>query len=424
MNFIKASFITGAATAIKILIGLIVVKFIVVMFGSGGLGKAGQFMSLLTVLTVVSSGGVAKGVIRYVAENKDSSVYLRTYLSNASAIVVCTSFVVFVSFILLSNQFSIILFGEDKYAYILMLAGFVQFLIGVGYFLLSILNGFGDVTANALSIITASLIGMLFVLVLSLSFGFDGALIGLAAIPAVMIAPSLYFISRKKLFPLCYLMPSVNNSCIQKLLKYSAMVLVTVIAVPVVQMVIRNFMAQNHGWSEVGYWQGIMKISDAYLQFIAVIFSVYYLPRLSRLNDREQIAREVYRTIRYSAMFVVPITLLIYIFREYVILLLYSSDFSQMSGLFLFQLVGDVFRVFCYVIAYVIVAKAFLRMYVLNELIQGSLFLLLNYFLVPTYGAKGATYSYALTYFFLFLCVIFVFNFWVSRQKFELPREL
>ena len=47
----------------------------------------------------------------------------------------------------------------------------------------------------------------------------------------------------------------------------------------------RNLLAEQQGWAQVGLWQGVTSISDAYLQFITATFSVWLLPTLARLDN-------------------------------------------------------------------------------------------------------------------------------------------
>ncbi len=85
-----------------------------------------------------------------------------------------------------------------------------------------------------------------------------------------------------------------------KLLKYGLMTMVSCLILPIVQIIIRNYLGTHLSWQEAGYWQGMMRISDAYLAVITATLSVYYLPTLSALQTKEEIKKEVilsYKTI-------------------------------------------------------------------------------------------------------------------------------
>ena len=67
--------------------------------------------------------------------------------------------------------------------------------------------------------------------------------------------------------------------------KFTLMALITSVTLPVAYVMMRNLLAAHYSWDEVGIWQGVSSISDAYLQFITASFSVYLLPTLSRLTS-------------------------------------------------------------------------------------------------------------------------------------------
>jgi antigen flippase len=57
MSLAKASLWTAASTLVKIGAGLLVVKLLAVSFGPAGVGQAGNFRQLVTVLGVLAGPG-------------------------------------------------------------------------------------------------------------------------------------------------------------------------------------------------------------------------------------------------------------------------------------------------------------------------------------------------------------------------------
>ena len=56
---------TAASTLVKIGAGLLVVKLLAVSFGPSGVGLAGNFRQLVTVLGVLAGAGIFNGVTKY-----------------------------------------------------------------------------------------------------------------------------------------------------------------------------------------------------------------------------------------------------------------------------------------------------------------------------------------------------------------------
>jgi antigen flippase len=160
----------------------------------------------------------------------------------------------------------------------------------------------------------------------------------------------------------------------------------------------------------VGIWQGVSSISDAYLQFITASFSVYLLPTLSRLTDKQAISREIVKSLKFVIPAVACASFMVWLLRDFAIWLLFSHQFTAMRDLFAWQLVGDVLKVGSYVFGYLVIAKASLRFYILTEISQFALLTAFSHWLIPLKGSLGAAQAYMATYIVYFaLCsIVFV----------------
>lgn len=179
------------------------------------------------------------------------------------------------------------------------LVALVQMGIARGNLLLALMKGFRDAAGNALSLIVGSLIGVLAYYVSYRLGGYEGALLGLALIPALVVIPAAIMLIKRGVIPLSYLKPSWDNGLAGQLSKFTLMALITSVTLPVAYIMMRKLLAAQYSWDEVGIWQGVSSISDAYLQFITASFSVYLLPTLSRLTEKRDITREVVKSLKF-----------------------------------------------------------------------------------------------------------------------------
>lgn len=115
MSLAKASIWTAGSTLIKIGVGLLVVKLLAVTFGPSGVGQAGNFRQLITVLGVLSGAGIFNGITKYVAEYHQQPERLRAVLGTSSAIVLGFSTLLALIFLLAAKPVSIALFGHADY---------------------------------------------------------------------------------------------------------------------------------------------------------------------------------------------------------------------------------------------------------------------------------------------------------------------
>ncbi|MGV6988959.1 lipid III flippase WzxE [Testudinibacter sp. P80/BLE/0925] len=406
---------TASSTLVKILIGLLVVKLLAVAFGTEGVGRAANYMTLLTVLGVFAGGGIFNGVTKYVAEYDDNPSQLRNVLATSSFIILLFSALVGLLLFAFATPIADFLFAESGYHNVIRSLALLQFGIALSNYFLAILRGQRNAKANALSIIVGSLLGVMLFLLGLFYFGYQGALVGLAVIPAAAFLPAIFAL--RKPFSRTWLKPHFTTTQAQKLLKFSGMVFVTAITLPVAYIVMRDRLLEFYSVHDVGLWQGVSKISDAYLQFITAAFSVYLLPTFAKLPDRYAIKREVGKALKFVVPAVVLVSVLIYVLRAVVIRVLFSEQFLPMQNLFIWQLAGDVFKVSAYVFGYLIVAKAALKLYVLAEISQFALLLATSYWLIPLNGAIGATQSYFITYFSYFVCCVIGFSVYLKRAN-------
>ncbi|WP_455426201.1 lipid III flippase WzxE [Dryocola sp. LX212] len=410
MSLAKASVWTAGSTLVKIAVGLLVVKLLAVAYGPGGVGQAGNFRQLVTVLGVLAGAGIFNGVTKYVAQHHDDPQELRKVLGTSSAMVLGFSTLLAIIFVVAAKPISIGLFGHEQYQNLVRLVALVQMGIAWANLSLAIMKGFRDAAGNALALIGGSLIGVVAYYLCYRLGGYQGALLGLALVPALVLIPAGFMLVRREHIPLSYLKPQWNKVYASSLGKFTIMAVITSITLPVAYVMMRNLLAEHYSWNDVGIWQGVSSISDAYLQFITASFSVYLLPTLSRLTAKQDISREIVRSLKFVLPAVAAASFTVWLLRDFAIWLLFSHKFIAMRDLFAWQLVGDVLKVGAYVFGYLVIAKASLRFYILTEISQFALLTGFSRWLIPAHGALGAAQAYMATYivYFTLCCGVFL----------------
>jgi len=415
MSLAKASVWTAASTLVKIGAGLLVVKLLAVSYGPAGVGQAGNFRQLVTVLGVLAGAGIFNGVTKFVAQYHDSPERLRSVVGTSSAMVLGFSTLLALIFVLAAAPISQGLFGHTHYQGLVRLVALVQMGIAWANLLLALLKGFRDASGNALVLIAGSVIGVTAYFLCYRLGGYEGALLGLALVPALVVIPAAIMLAKRNVIPLAYLRLRWDGWIAGQLGKFTLMALITSVTLPVAYVMMRNLLAAHYSWDEVGIWQGVSSISDAYLQFITASFSVYLLPTLSRLTAKADITREIAKSLRFVLPAVAAASLTVWLLRDFAIWLLFSAKFTAMRDLFAWQLVGDVLKVGAYVYGYLVIAKASLRFYILTEISQFALLTAFSHWLIPAHGAVGAAQAYMATYIVYFTLCSGVFLIWRKR---------
>ena len=97
-------------------------------------------------------------------------------------------------------------------------------------------------------------------------------------------------------------------------------------------------------------------------------------------------------------MFAVIGALSMYLLRDLIIRTLFTADFYPMRELFAWQLMGDVIKIGSWVLAYIMIGRAMVRVFVITEITFSLSFFLISWWLVDVFGLKGVAMSYAVNY--------------------------
>ena len=126
--------------------------------------------------------------------------------------------------------------------------------------------------------------------------------------------------------------------------------------------------------------------------------SIYYLPKLSSISDKAELREELLQGYKIIMPIVIVMALVIYFFRDIIISVLFTESFSPMSELFFYQLIGSVIKVSALLLAYIMVAKAMTKLYIVSELASVASFVALSIYFMDMYGLIGVTMAFMVNY--------------------------
>lgn len=405
MSWWKASVATAIAQAVRMIGGLIVIKVIAMYLGPEGFGRLGHFMSLIAILGVLAGGGVLNGIVKYVAEYKNLPEKLYPFLSNALAYSLIFSTLLFVGILFSAKQISLILFNNVEFTQLIAFLGVIQFLYGMVTFCNGTINGLRETTKFAKIIIIGTLIGLPISYFLTIAYGFNGAVIGLAAINACLLFPAVLELYKLEFFK--KLKFSLNKQDTIKLSKFSVMQMFSIATLPLAEMYIRSLIIHEAGWHEAGLWQSLMRLSSVYVGFFTTFLAAYYMPTLSGIFDKNHIFKYVAKYVAAIGGVFILIAVMIYTFREFVFTLIFSKEFIIPTEYLRFQLIGDLFKIMSYVIGFLIVAKAKTSLYIMGELAQTALYLGVATLLIKAGDVSKVFPAYAISNFMYFSICLF-----------------
>ena len=204
------------------------------------------------------------------------------------------------------------------------------------------------------------------------------------------------------------------------LLSYTLMNIIISSLSPIVQLFIRNEVIKVSGLTTAGYWQAITKISDYYLTFIISVLGVYYLPTLSGITQQSEIRKEILKGYKIILPVVAILAISIFLCKSLIVNILFSAQFEPMKELFQYQMLGDFLKIGSWLLAYLMLAKAMVKMLIITEILFNLSLVILSKFFIDKYGVVGTTYAFALNYLFYWITMAVLMRKYLFVQKGEI----
>ncbi|WP_175622855.1 O-antigen translocase [Chryseobacterium schmidteae] len=410
MGLVKTSLFSGLITIIRIASGFIANKIVAVYTGPGGVAILGAFSNFIALALTFANGAINNGVIKYTSEYKNKEYKQKLLISTSFRISVYCSAVLGPILILFAPFFSEWILANNIYTGAIRVLGCSIILYSLNSLFVSILNGRNQLKDYTLVNTLGSIIGLILTIVLVYFFNVHGALYALVLSQSIVFFVTFILITKSPWFSWSYFKLPLSKIIAKKLLGFTLMAIITAICVPVSQILLRNLVIDKVGINSAGYWQGMMRVSDGYLLLIVTSLSTYYLPRLSSLKKDNELKAEIFKGYKIILPTLLCGCMIIYFLRFFIIKLLYTPSFYEMESLFLWQLVGDFFKMAAWILSYLMVAKAMVKIFIVIEVIFNLSYIVLGFLFVHYFKLLGITYAFALNYFLYFLTMIFIFR--------------
>jgi len=409
-DLIKTSFFTSIATFVRIIAAFALNKIVAIYVGPVGVAIMGQFNNFFGIITTIAAGGVNNGVIKYIAENRESETNTRKVISTAVILTIICSLLTGIVILIFADYFSNLIFKSSEYKFVLIIISFSLLFASLNSLLMSILNGHKEVKKYTYANIITSLFILVFSVLLVIKYNLSGVLIALVLAQSLIFFITLGFVLKCNWFKINYFFNYFDKKVLRNLSKFSIMTMVSSFTAPVALLVIRNHLGNSLSWNDAGYWQGVWTISEVYLMFITSSLGVYYLPRLAEINNNRELRKEIFSTSKIVLPIVAIIALLIFLLKEPLMYILFTEKFKPMLPLFKYQLLGDVIKIACWLISYQMAAKAMIKLWIFSEVFFSIIFITLSIFLIDAIGIQGATIAFCINYSLYFIFLLFVFR--------------
>ncbi len=395
-KFLPSAFVGfGFMTLAKVIGGLVVVKLAALHLGPDGFGRLGQLMTLVVMISIFAGGGITNAVIQALAATDKQTERARLW---GTALKIYAAEGVLVALLLTAfrEPLAEILLARSDLSWLFVVLALSQFFTGANNLLQGVLSVLTHTRTIIWVNVLGSLLGAAMFAALVLHDGFEGAALGAVLYPAATGVVGL--LAALHMLPVTWRTPNWRSTRadVKRLLSYSLVVLASVMALPLAQLLVRDMVALQTGWAQVGYWQGVLKISDIYMQFFGMVLIYLVLPQCSAARDLPSLDR-VWLGLVKPIMVVMLLGLAVfYVLRSFVVPLLFSQAFLPATDYVLPQIIADALRMVGLFVVYYGISRGARLMPVLFEAVQAVLLVVATAWLLPRYAGLAPAYAMVL----------------------------
>lgn len=413
---LKITSVNSTVIIIRLVIALFVQRILADTVGQAGIAKVGKLRNVLAMLTSISTLGVASGIIKYIAEFKSDEVALNKLFSGVFILGTLGIFISSSVLFLFSEAISVYLFGEPSYQIVVLLLSVLVPFIAMHRIFNSVISGLSDYKSYAKADLFAYLIGTVLLLIGLYLKNLKGALLGIALVPFVQWAILLLVFGKTLQSYLKFKELTWSTGFIRLLLVFSLMSFVSTFLINTVELDIITQIEHRISVNEAGNWTAMINISKNYMAFATGLYSLYVLPKFSTIKTEIEFKKELVHIYKSILPLFGLGMILVYLFREYIIALVYP-DFVGMESLFKWQLMGDFVKLCSVVMAHQFLAKKLVRNFIFTELLSLLSFYILTNVLITYYGVEGVVLAHLIRYIIYFLVVAILIKRYFSNLK-------
>ena len=409
-SILRATVILSTGSIVSILFGLASSKVLAVLIGPSGYGYWGLLQSLVGLSALIAVG-IGAGLVREGANALAHEDYMQVASLRAGAWLLLGMLggLGVVLMTLFRMPISRWMLGGTEHAWSVALMGVAL--------LFSLAAGLQDNTLNAyhrvealarVSVVTAVFCSCISIVTVWL-LGLRGIVPAIIAGAAARCAVSHYFLRRE--VGLVAARPARRKvlEAAKWLLLFNGPYTASMMVGGGVQLALPVLVLHILGREGVGFYKAATLISLNYLGFLLTALGYDYYPRASAVRDKPHslihLINEQHRLIMLLA---VPIILGALALVPYVIPILYTRQFYPTAELLEWQLIGDLFKLSSWTMAYVILARSSSSTYFCIELICGLTAFLTSWVGMRWFGLSGLGIAFIATYIVYYLVVWFI----------------
>jgi O-antigen/teichoic acid export membrane protein len=409
-QIVKATSLFGGVQVFNIIISIVRSKFVALFLGPSGMG----IVSLLTTTTSLISGltnfGLGVSAVKDIASANEAGnkvriatviiVFKRWMWVTGTIGTLCTLF--------LAPMLSQWTFGNRDYTLAFIWLSITLLFTQLSAGQLAILQGMRKLQYLAKANIIGSAIGLFVTVPLYFIYGINAVVPLMILASVVSLWLSWYFANKVKIL-------NIRVSKIRTIAEGKNMVLLGFVMSLSNLMalgasyVVRLYIGGKGGVTDVGLYSAGFTIINTYTGLIFSALLTDYFPRLSAVSHSNHLCNEaINQQAEITILILAPILVVFLVFIKWIIILLYSNQFTPINDMIYWAAMGMFFKASCWAIGLIFIVKGDSKLFFWSELIGNTYMLVLNFIGYHFWGLTGMGISFMVGYFILFIQTFFI----------------
>lgn len=414
-QIMKATSIFGGVQVFQIIIGIIRSKFIAVLLGPLGMGISGLLTSTIGLVAGLTNFGLSASAVRDIsaAHSTGNETRLAIVAKVFRRWVWVTGLLGAILTAALAPWLSEFTFGNRDYTFAFIWISITLLLNQLSAGQSVLLRGMRQIRFMAQAALIGSIIGLFTTIPLYYFYGVKGIVPGIIVTSIISLVLTWYYARKLDIKPI-YVSKARTLAEGKGMLKMGFMISLSGLIAQGASYIVRVFISNTGNVDQVGLYSAGFAIVSIYTGMVFTAMATDYYPRLSAVAHSNLDSRNVMNQQAEIALLILaPILIIFLVFINWVVILLYSTQFLPVTAMIYWAALGMFFKAASWSVAFIFLAKGASKLFFWNELIANAYLLLFNVIGYYYMGLTGLGLSFLAGYF-----VYLIQVYWVAKKNY------
>lgn len=363
---------------VTFLVSIVRVKLYAVFLGPIGFGLISQFLTFINLITStvhIGSPFALSSILPSLYKNDEinSRKKIYYYFKFFTAFFFIITLIVSIIIILLSDYISYLLIDSVNENYILKILAFsIPFTVIYAIFE-AFLRSSGQINKMVRVTIITALITIPTLIYLIYYYNLEGVAYYIVLSSLVPFIIMFFYFNKQFVKDDRKNLTKLSTIEIKNVFKAGVTTLFAFLFNQLVILYLRKFIISNFSNEDNGLYQSALGLSMNLFAFMYSFLGNHTLTQMSMYKiegkDDFKLNTIINDTAKFILILIIPLLVLIFSYRNYIIILLYSDKFIQAGNLFLLQFIGDSFRIFASLFSLWLFSRMKIRALIVIDLI-------------------------------------------------------